>query len=241
MPSGLDGNPRPIRTPARDAVLAATAAAAMAVRRVDGCTVVAIDGIDGSGKSTFGDELADVLRSSGVHAIRSTTDSFHNPRAVRWARGKSSPEGFYIDSHDFTALRHRLLDPLSDTPPAPYRAAAFDEPNDAPVDAPVEHAPPGAVLVFDGLFLQRPELRSCWDLVVWLDGQARVDRRRMAWAAEGCPPGVAALPHLVGRWALLRRYHEGVRRYVDACDPIAGADVVIDNVDLRAPRVVRPS
>jgi len=231
--------PNPIRTPARDAVLEAVSQAIQGVLRPDGCSLVAIDGIDGAGKSTFADELARVLLTDGVSVIRSTTDSFHNPRSVRWGRGKASPDGFYIDSHDLTTLRRFLLEPLSATPPQPYRAAAFDEPSDLPVDAPADHADAGSVLLFDGLFLQRPELRPYWDLVLWLDGRRRVDRRRLDWASKECPPGIAALPHLVGRWGLIARYHLGMRRYLVECDPITAADVVIANDDLAAPGIVR--
>jgi len=239
VPSGLDGNPNPIRSAARDATLEAVSLAVRAVRRPDACSLVAIDGIDGAGKSTFADELARVLHDDGVTVIRSTTDSFHNPRSVRRTRGTTSPDGFYLDSHDLPTLCRVLLDPLSATPPQPFRAAAFDEPSDSPVDAPEEHADAGSVLLFDGLFLQRPELRAYWDLVVWLDGQGRVDRRRLDWASRECPPGVAALPHLVGRWGLLARYHLGMRRYLTECDPITGADLVVANDDLAAPAIVR--
>ena len=239
MPSGLDGNPNPIRSPARDAVLEAVARRSTQCGDPTRCSLVAIDGIDGAGKSTFADELARVLRADGVAVIRSTTDSFHNPRSVRWTRGKASPDGFYLDSHDLATLRRVLLEPLSATPPQPYRAAAFDEPSDSPVVATEERADAGSVLLFDGLFLQRPELRRYWDLVVWLDGQGRVDRRRLDWASRDCPPGPAALPHLVGCWGLLARYHLGMRRYLDECDPITGADIVIANDDLASPAIVR--
>jgi uridine kinase len=239
VPTGLDGNPDPIRSPARDAVIDGVAAAVGDVVGPDACALVGIDGIDGAGKSTFADELAVVLRARGTPVVRSTTDAFHNPRSVRWARGKGSPDGFYLDSHDLPTLRRVLLDPLSASPPQPYRAAAFDEPTDAAVDAPEEVPVPGSVLVFDGLFLQRPELRSYWHLLVWLDGQRRVDDRRVVWAADGGPPGLGALPHLLGWWSRLARYHEGMLRYVQECDPIAGADVVVANDDLASPRIVR--
>lgn len=96
MPAGLDGNPQPIRTPQRDAVIAALGEAVLTARapRLAGVLRVAVDGIDGAGKSTLADELTRWLQGSGVTVIRSTIDSFHNPRAVRWQRGKGSPVGF---------------------------------------------------------------------------------------------------------------------------------------------------
>jgi len=44
---------------------------------------VGIDGVDGVGKSMFGDELAQVLAAAGRSVIRASIDGFHNPRAIR--------------------------------------------------------------------------------------------------------------------------------------------------------------
>jgi uridine kinase len=234
MPAGLDGNPEPITSPARRAVLTRVADEIIRRRSVGGVLLVAIDGIDGGGKSTFADELA-VMLEADVPVIRSTADSFHNPRAVRWRRGKLSPIGFYRDSHDLDILREILLDPLRSAPPVSYRAAAFDEPSDAPVSSPSETPRAGSVLLFDGLFLQRPELRHYWDLSIFLDGERRVTEERLERSTADCPPGPSALVHLASRWAVLRRYVEGFRLYVDECDPTGRADVVVDNNDLLRP------
>lgn len=199
---------------------------------------VGIDGIDGAGKTTFADELAGVLTDRSIHVVRSTIDSFHAPRAVRWARGRCSPEGFYRDSHDLSSLHACLLDPLIDDPPGPFRTAAFDEPSDSAVDAPVQDAVPGMVLLFDGIFLHRPELRARWDLSIYLDGGDRVARGRSDRASRNVPPGPAGLIHLVRWWCFLDRYIEGQRLYLDECQPTARADVVVLNDELAAPRVV---
>src|SRR5690606_29224558 len=53
---------------------------------------VAIDGVDGAGKSTFADELAGPLQKLGRPVIRASADSFHNPREIRYRRGRHSPE-----------------------------------------------------------------------------------------------------------------------------------------------------
>lgn len=239
MPAGLDGNPDPLRTPERDEVLDAVAdlvAALPADRRV----LVAIDGIDGSGKSTFADELAARLasRPGATRAVvRATVDSFHNPRAVRHARGAGSPEGFYRDSTNVDALVGELLDPFRAG--RPFRTEVFDGPTDSPVDAQLVDAPADAVLVFDGIFGHRTELAGRWDLSVFLDGWDRVERGRIDRATADCPGDpLGDLVHLTRWWVLMRRYVEGQRRYLAECDPMAIADVVIDNNDLSAPRVV---
>jgi len=237
MASGLDGNPNPLRSAARDRVLDEVADEVVRHRRGrdGGVLCVAVDGIDGAGKTTLADELARVLRTRGVPVLRSTTDSFHHPREVRWAKGILSPEGFYRYSHNLGALRARLLDPLTDRPPRPYRVAAFDEPSNSVVDAPLEVAPAGSVLLFDGLFLQRPELRHYWHLSIWVDGERRVTEDRTRRAVASCPAGPWGLVSMARWWAILGRYVGGLQLYIEACDPMGRADVVIDNNDLLAP------
>ena len=239
MPAGLDGNPDPISTPARDAVIGALGAAVLGASQAtrDRVLRVAVDGIDGAGKSTLADELARWLQALGVGVIRSTIDSFHNPRSVRWARGEGSPVGFYRDSHDLDALDRLLLRPLSEIPPGTYVAAAFDEPTDTTVPPVAHEAHPGEVLVFDGIFLQRPELRDAWDLTIFVDGRDRVAAARVERAAAGCPVGPAAWLHLAWWWAVLERYVGGQRLYFEEAAPIAHAGLVVDNNDLSAPRL----
>ena len=55
---------------------------------------VAIDGVDGAGKTTLANELAPRLELEGRPVIRASVDGFHNPRIVRYRLGKTSPEGF---------------------------------------------------------------------------------------------------------------------------------------------------
>lgn len=208
MPTGLDGNPHPLRTPARDALLD-TIAREVLVLRPEARICVGIDGASRSGKSTFADELARRLEAAGRPVVRSTTDSFHNPRIVRYRRGRMSAEGYYRDSHDLEGIRRRLLDPF--LAGQPFRIAAFDEPSDSPVDAPRRRAAPAAILMFDGLFIHRPELRGYWDYSIYLDASER-ERR-----------GLAA------------RYVDGWRLYTKECGPASLATRVVDNSDLAAP------
>lgn len=82
--------------------------------RVNSATLcVAVDGVDGAGKSTFADELWGVLHGDGIKVIRASVDGFHNPKVIRYRKGRYSPEGFYYDSYDYEALKRLLLDPLA--------------------------------------------------------------------------------------------------------------------------------
>ena len=87
---------------------------------------VAIDGVDGAGKTSLAEELRDALTSGGRPVVRASIDGFHNPRSVRYARGRRSPEGYYRDSFDHTALVANLLEPLGPHGSRVYRRAVFD-------------------------------------------------------------------------------------------------------------------
>jgi pantothenate kinase len=96
---------------------------------------VGIDGVDGAGKTTFADELADILRTSGRPVIRASVDGFHNPKQLRYQRGRSSPNGYFEDSYNYAALKALLLDPLSPGGSGRYCVAVFDHSTDLPVSA----------------------------------------------------------------------------------------------------------
>ncbi|MEO8685725.1 MAG: uridine kinase, partial [Devosia sp.] len=74
-------------------------------------------------------------------------DGFHNPKAVRHAKGRASPEGFYRDSFNVDLFRTALLDPLAPGGDRHYRAAAYDHRTDSAVNASVQVAPTNAVLI----------------------------------------------------------------------------------------------
>jgi uridine kinase len=191
---------------------------------------VGIDGVDGVGKTTFADELASRLDAP---IIRASVDSFHNPRAVRYARGRESPEGFYRDSFDLGTLRAALLDPLSRRGEAPrYRIAAFDHRTDEPVDSPMQEAGPRTVLIFDGIFLHRPELRGYWDYSVFLHAE-RTETLRRCNEREGIPDASHDPSDPIHA-----RYVKGQDIYLRECTPMARATVVIDNQDLAHPRIL---
>jgi uridine kinase len=191
---------------------------------------VGIDGIDGAGKTTFADELADVLRERERSVIRASVDGFHNPRDVRYRMGRYSPEGYYRDSFDYDRLREVLLDPLSPGGSRRYVAAIHDVATDQPVEMEERIATAGSVLVADGIFLHRPELADYWDCSVFLDVERDVANARMA-LRDGAPAESS-----VGRDA---RYVEGQRFYLETCHPSRVATIVIDNNDLARPHIIR--
>ncbi|BBH67745.1 uridine kinase [Actinoplanes sp. OR16] len=96
------------------------------VRRGGDCLRVAVDGPDGSGKTTFADELAAAVRALGRPVVRVSLDDFHHVRAVRYRQGRESPEGFWRDSYDYQRFRDGVLDPFAPGGTRRYRPLAHD-------------------------------------------------------------------------------------------------------------------
>lgn len=195
-----------------------------------GCTRVAVDGPDGSGKSTFAGELAAATRALGRPVVRVSLDDFHNVRAVRYQRGRDSPEGFWQDAFNYQRFRSDVLDPFAPGGSRRYRATAHDLATDTTLDPEPRTALPGTILIVDGLFLHRDEITDAWDLSVFLDVPFAVTAKRMA-SRDGTNPDP--------EHPSMRRFVEAQRIYFTACSPHRRADILIDNRDLSAPRILR--
>jgi uridine kinase len=192
-------------------------------------TRVAIDGPPAAGKTTLADELAVVLRARGREVIRATIDDFLFPRARRYARGEYSAEGCYFDTHDYDALNRVLLDPLGPGGDRRCRYAVYDRTADAAVSPPVTTAGAGAVLVFDGVFLMRPELIDRWDLRVLVSTALEKTVER-AVIREG---RVSSRAEVERRWR--ERYIASQQLYFATVGPADHADVIVHNDEPRRP------
>lgn len=188
--------------------------------------MVAVDGADGAGKTWFADELARVLRAGQRPVIRASVDDFHHSRAIRDRLGVNSGEGYWLDAFNYAVLRADLLDPLRPGGTRQYRHASHDLASARKLDVEWSIAPEGAVLVLDGVFLQRAELRDYWTYSVYLDVAPSVRMTRMAVRDGGPDPRMP-------------RYLEAQRIYTSSYHPQTRASLVIDNTDLQRPVITQ--
>jgi uridine kinase len=202
----------------------------LAAIRLSHVVRVGIDGVDAAGKTSLADELRPLLEARGRPVVRATVDGFHRPRAERYRRGPTSPEGYYRDSFDYAALRRELLEPLGPGGSRLHRTRVFDLHADEATDDPDVSAPVDAVLLVDGVFLFRPELNDCWDFRVFVAVDPDEGLRRALVRDEelfGSPD------EALRRYR--NRYVPGQLLYLDEVDPAALADVVVDNTDVASP------
>jgi uridine kinase len=194
---------------------------------------VAIDGPDAAGKTTFADDLA-ALVGPRRPVIRLSIDRFHHPEAVRRRRGSLSAEGFYHDSFDHAAVVDGVLRPLGPGGDGWYRPGAFDYRSDNETVVAPEFAPPGAALLFDGVFLLRPELRDFWDVSVYLHADPMVTLARARIRDLAVFGSVEVIEE-----RYRRRYLPGQELYRADAGPAERADIVLNMKDPVAPVIVR--
>ncbi|KAA9377584.1 uridylate kinase [Microbispora cellulosiformans] len=194
---------------------------------------VAIDGPPASGKTTLADELAVVLRAQDRDVIRATIDDFLVPHAQRYRRGRYSAEGCYFDAHDHAALCRVLLDPLGPGGDRRFRHAVYDRDTETPSSPPARTAPADAVLLFDGVFLLRPELIDRWDLRIFVSVpfEKTVARARDRNAAPAGPTADTA--EIERSWR--DRYIPSQKLYFATVRPTDHADVIVYNDQLQRP------
>src|SRR5665213_615742 len=189
-----------------------------------GRVIVAIDGLDGAGKTRFADALAEVFAKRPHAVFRASIDDFHRSRAERHARGADSPEGLYRDSYNYSLFRRVLVEPFRIGRIGSFVLAGFDLKRDAPIEPKWTTGPDDAILIVDGIFLNRPELRGLWNYSIWVDVDADVAAERMR-ARDG---DADATP----------RYVEGQALYLAEAKPREAANAIINNNDYDHPRRV---
>jgi uridine kinase len=191
---------------------------------------IGIDGPDGSGKTTLRKELAEVLRGRGFDVIEATMDDFHHPRVVRYAMGRDSWEGYWAAAFDYETLTSDLLTPLGPRGTLRYRTKSHDLETDTPVEGGWLEAAPHAILLFDGVLIQRREVVGNLNCAIYLDVPFEETYQRLA-VRNGFPTDPEAPSNL--------RYTETQRHYQRTCTPIERAGIVVDNTDPANPRIVK--
>jgi len=190
---------------------------------------VAIDGVDAAGKTYFSMEVRTILENLGYNVIQASIDGFHNPREVRYRRGRENPEGYYYDSFNYSALKRYLLNPLEPKGDRLYRTKVFDYQKDACLDTEFETALENTILLFDGVFLPRPELNHMWDLRIFLDISFEESLKRGVNRDEGNRLDKIKL--------YSTRYIPGQKLYFNEVNPRKLAEIVIWNTEINNPEI----
>ncbi len=199
---------------------------------------VAIDGVDAAGKTILADEMTPIIEERGRAVIRASIDGFHNPKSIRYRQGADSPRGYYQDSFNYEAVIKMLLIPLGPGGNRKHHRRVFDYRADAPTPEPPSAAPLDAVLLFDGVFLLRPELVAYWDFHIFIDVDFEISVPRAV--RRDLRNGLGSAEEAIyARYQ--QRYVPGQRLYFEDARPKEHADVILDNNQIDSPMIISRS
>lgn len=193
-----------------------------------GRTIVAIDGLSGlsgiaaSGRAAFADDLAKTFEEREHPAFRASLRNFQRSRADQERFGPDTPERRYRHGHDYSALRRVLIEPFRLDGSAGFVTEVYDPDRDAWIEPTWRTAAADAVLIVDGDFLNRPELRGLWSYSILLEAPAAADAERF-----DAPDAAATDADALYRAEAHPR--EQASALVDVTDPAAPSRLFLDS------------
>ncbi|MFC9449800.1 hypothetical protein ACFTSE_27070 [Bacillus cereus] len=196
-------------------------------------TRVGVSGITASGKTTFANEFAEEIKKRGLPVTRASIDDFHNPRVIRYAKGKESARGYYEDAHDYTAFKERLLKPLGPKGNLQYETISHDLKTDISVHNEPLLATQNMILIVDGTFLLKKDVAHLFDYKIFVDTDFEIARKRGAKRETEAFGSYEEAEKM-----FLNRYHAACKMYIDEHNPKELADVLFENSKFDDPVVL---
>jgi uridine kinase len=172
--------------------------------------IVAVDGLDGSGKSQLAAALAAACAADGVSTTMLHVDDFRRDLDFGGLEASAEAARYYDRYYDLDALDGRL---------ASFQAA--------PTDA-------ADLAIVEGVFTLRVPTIAASGAVMVLRVSADEARRRILARDRAKGRTDEEIQRRIAR-----RYFPGQDRYRVECDPEARAAAIVDNEDWRRPRIVR--
>ncbi len=192
-------------------------------------TILTIDGLDGSGKSTFCRQLFDALTAGGIAAVPIRVDDFRTP--VDWAGVSAEASAYYDSYYDLAAcdrtLRTFLAGERSVEVPV-YDVAREQRTGTRTI--PLEGV---SVAVIEGVFPLRMKSAAAGTLIFLEISEAEARRRIVRRdVAKGRTEA-----EIVRR--IDQRYFPSQTRYWTQFHPRDRADIIIDNELPAEPRGIK--
>lgn len=192
--------------------------------------LVAISGVDGSGKSGHAKLLAGRLADAGLRVALIGIDPWQNPQTIRFSSVEPARH-FYRHAIRFEELFAQVVDPL--VTHRTLNLATRGIRTDADVWEPLVYAYHDVdVVLLEGIFLFRCELVHRYDLRIWVECPFEAAlRRALSRNAENRPLEVLRADYE-------RIYHAAQRVHITLDDPRGSADLLLDNeTDLARPEL----
>lgn len=193
---------------------------------------IAINGIEGTGKTTFATELVKHLNNHDFSATHISIDGFHFNKKRRYRQGRDSASGYYEDSYDEAAFVKNVLQ-RSQQSPAGYIEATHDLMTDVYLDLEPKNLDDDAVLITDGCYLFKPIFNDFWDFRIYLKTDFSTALHRGAQRDQKALGGYECAKEKFNL-----RYHAASKRYISEVNPEKLADLIVDITDFENLKII---
>lgn len=182
-------------------------------------TLIGIDGLGGSGKTMYAYKLQQQLEGSVILHL----DDFVHKKEVRYNENYEKWYCYYHLQWRYDYLIQKLLLPLKSGLDVNETIEVYNRETDSYILREIE-IPAGTTVIVEGVFLQRPELRPYFEIVVYLelDQETRLKRITDRDIYMGNKKEIALKYD--------QRYFPAEEKYIEQCNPLALADIVENEV-----------
>jgi len=168
--------------------------------------LVAIDGHSAAGKST----LAAAITESIPSVLVIHTDDFYRPMTIT-EREALDGKGGYESYYDWQRLKQQVLEPLSRGKATRYQKYDWQTNR---LNEEWHEVESEGIIVVEGCYSMRPELRDCFDVMLFVESSAK-ERWQRQLARDDSPE------EWFNRWDAAERY------YMKTYSPKESADIVV--------------
>ena len=194
---------------------------------------VAINGIEGTGKTVFARKLIEHLNSEKINTIQVSIDGFHFNKEVRYKQGRDSAKGYYEDSYDELGFVEKVLKSSQSEIPN-ITKATHDLETDEYLNLNPTKIDRETVIVTDGAYLFKLNYKKHWDLKIYLKTDFETAFLR------GMKRDVNLLGGLIAtKEKYNNRYHKASKIYINENYPEEQADIIIDNTEFKNLKVIK--
>jgi len=187
---------------------------------------VGINGIEGTGKTVFCNNLILFLRKNGLDAIHVSIEGYHNTKELRYKQGRNSAKGYYEDGYCEIEFIEKVLKSCQSENPK-YVEAIHNLETDEILKLQPRNITNKSIIVTDGAYLFKDVYSDFWDLKIYLKTDfltASIRRINRDLIQLG---GLKSTKEKYDN-----RYHLASKMYNEENNPMEKADVIIDNTNL---------
>ncbi len=185
--------------------------------------IVGIDGLGGAGKSAITELLKTQLQNSNYYPVVLHIDDFIYPRYIRYDEFKEEWYCYYNIQWRYDYLIKEILLPVREGIEIDKQVELYEKENDLYILEQIK-IPQGSILLIEGIFLQRKEIKEYFDYMVYIElpKDIRLSRVINRDTYIGDDKDI--------KLKYERRYFPAEDKYIEEYCPAENADFVLENI-----------